>query len=76
MAYADGVGSVLTDDVSEKIVLMTEKEKMLAGKLYDANYDPQLLAERYQKCVFNLQAGYKHTSYFCIAPSVRSGLAH
>lgn len=25
---------------------MTEKEKMLAGMLYDANYDPQLLAER------------------------------
>lgn len=25
---------------------MTEKEKMLAGKLYDANYDEELLAER------------------------------
>ncbi len=26
--------------------MKTEKEKMLAGKLYDANYDVQLLAER------------------------------
>lgn len=25
---------------------MTEKEKMLAGELYDANYDPGLIAER------------------------------
>lgn len=25
---------------------MTEKEKMLAGMIYDANYDPQLMAER------------------------------
>lgn len=25
---------------------MTEKEKMLAGKIYDANYDGELLAER------------------------------
>lgn len=25
---------------------MTEKEKMLSGMLYDANYDPQLIAER------------------------------
>lgn len=25
---------------------MTEKEKMLAGEIYDANYDPQLIAER------------------------------
>lgn len=25
---------------------MTEKEKMLAGEIYDANYDPELLAER------------------------------
>lgn len=25
---------------------MTEKEKMLAGMIYDANYDPQLIAER------------------------------
>ena len=28
------------------VELMTEKEKMLAGKLYDANYDTALLAER------------------------------
>lgn len=26
--------------------MRTEKEKMVAGELYDANYDPQLLAER------------------------------
>lgn len=26
--------------------IMTEKEKMLAGEIYDANYDPQLIAER------------------------------
>lgn len=26
--------------------MMTEKEKAAAGELYDANYDPQLLAER------------------------------
>ena len=25
---------------------MTEKEKMLAGEIYDANYDEQLIAER------------------------------
>lgn len=25
---------------------MTEKEKMLAGMIYDANNDPQLIAER------------------------------
>ena len=28
---------------------MTEKEKMLAGMIYDANYDPALIAER-QEC--------------------------
>lgn len=28
---------------------MTEKEKMLAGMIYDANYDPQLMTER-QDC--------------------------
>ncbi len=28
---------------------MTEKEKMLAGEIYDANYDPNLIAER-QDC--------------------------
>lgn len=28
---------------------MTEKEKMLAGMIYDANYDPQLISER-QDC--------------------------
>ena len=28
------------------IPIMTEKEKMLAGEIYDANYDPQLIAER------------------------------
>lgn len=28
------------------VELMTEKEKMLAGKLYDANYYEELLAER------------------------------
>lgn len=28
---------------------MTEKEKMLRGMIYDANYDPQLIAER-QNC--------------------------
>lgn len=28
---------------------MTEKEKMLAGFIYDANYDPQLIADR-QRC--------------------------
>lgn len=28
------------------VELMTEKEKMLAGKLYDANYDTALLSER------------------------------
>ena len=27
---------------------MTEKEKMLAGKLYDANYDKELIKERYK----------------------------
>lgn len=26
---------------------MTEKEKMLAGELYDANYDPELIKDRY-----------------------------
>ena len=31
-------------------------------------------AERYQKCVFNLQAGCKHTYSFLIAPPVRSSL--
>ncbi len=30
----------------EKMPIMTEKEKMLAGMIYDANYDPQLIAER------------------------------
>lgn len=33
--------------------MMTEKEKMLAGKIYNANYDEQLLSERgdcQQKC--------------------------
>lgn len=28
------------------ISAMTEKEKMLAGMIYDANYDPQLIGER------------------------------
>ncbi len=26
--------------------MKNEKEKMLAGELYDANYDPNLIAER------------------------------
>lgn len=28
------------------VISMTEKEKMLAGEIYDANYDRQLIAER------------------------------
>lgn len=37
---------------------MTEKEKMLAGKLYDANYNPDLIAER--KVAKNLCYEFNH----------------
>jgi galactoside O-acetyltransferase len=33
---------------AQKKAIMTEKEKMLAGMIYDANYDSELIAERRQ----------------------------
>jgi hypothetical protein len=31
---------------TERVLRMTEREKMLAGELYDATFDPELLQQR------------------------------
>ena len=37
---------------------MTEKEKCRLGLLYDANYDPEILADREQKSYFMIITVY------------------